>query len=65
MLERTWKMIVSFLWGDAQASPEAQRLGVYVLAVLVGMTVSGLILYARELRRQSGEKPPEDPPGRN
>jgi hypothetical protein len=61
MLERIWNMISSIFLGDAPVTPEAQRMGVYILAALVGVCVSGLILYARELRRQASEKPPAAP----
>ncbi len=36
----------------AAPSPEAQRIGVYVLAAITGLLVCGLISIARELRAE-------------
>jgi hypothetical protein len=40
-----------------QPSPEAQRIGVYVLAAIVGLLVCGLITIARELRAEVASQP--------
>lgn len=37
---------------SAAPSPEAERLGVYVLAAIVGLLVCGLISVAKELRAE-------------
>lgn len=37
----------------AAPSPEAERIGVYVLAAIVGLLVTGLISIARELRSEA------------
>lgn len=34
-------------------TPEAERLGVYVLAAIVGLLVSGLVSIAKELRAET------------
>ncbi len=39
----------------AQPSPDAQRVGVYVLAALIGLLVCGLITIAKELRAEAAE----------
>lgn len=39
----------------AQPSPDAQRIGVYVLAALMGLLVCGLITIAKELRAEAAE----------
>lgn len=36
-----------------QPSPEAQRIGPYVLAAIAGLLVCGLITIARELRAEA------------
>lgn len=36
----------------ATPSPEAERIGVYVLAAIVGLLVCGLVSVARELRAE-------------
>jgi len=40
----------------AEPSPEAERLGVYVLAAIVGLLVAGLISIARELRSEASNR---------
>lgn len=40
-----------------QPSAEAQRIGVYVLAAIVGLLVCGLITIARELRAEAVSRP--------
>lgn len=37
-------------------SPEAERIGVYVMAAIVGLLVSGLISIARELRPEPSDR---------
>jgi len=41
----------------AQASQEAQRVGVYLLATIVGLLVCGLVSIARELREERASRP--------
>jgi len=41
----------------AQPSPEAQRVGVYVLAAIVGLLVCGFVSVARELREERASRP--------
>jgi hypothetical protein len=41
----------------AQPTAEAQRIGVYVLAAIVGLLVCGAISVAKELRRERAERP--------
>jgi hypothetical protein len=50
MLE-TVKFVVS------QPTPEAARLGVYVLAAIFGLLVCGVISVAKELREESARRP--------
>jgi len=40
----------------AAPSPEAERIGVYVMAAIVGLLVSGLISIARELRAEAPDR---------
>jgi hypothetical protein len=40
----------------AAPSPEAERIGVYVLAAIVGLLVAGLISIARELRSEASSR---------
>jgi hypothetical protein len=40
----------------AQPTPEAQRLGVYVLAAVIGLLVCGLVSLAKELRQEAAER---------
>jgi hypothetical protein len=40
----------------AQPTPEAQRLGVYVLAAVFGLLVCGLVSLAKELRQEAAER---------
>lgn len=39
-----------------QPTPEAERLGVYVLAAIVGLLVSGLVSIAKELREEAAAR---------
>ena len=39
-----------------QPSPEAQRIGVYVLAAIAGLLVCGLVTIARELRAEAASR---------
>lgn len=41
----------------SQSTPEAQRLGVYVLAAIVGLLVCGVISVAKELRQEKADRP--------
>jgi len=41
----------------SQPTPEAQRMGVYVLAVIVGLLVCGVISVAKELRQEAASRP--------
>jgi hypothetical protein len=41
----------------AHPTAEAQRIGVYVLAAIVGLLVCGAISVAKELRRERAERP--------
>ena len=50
MLE-TVKFVVS------QPTPEAERLGVYVLAAIFGLLVCGVISVAKELREETAQRP--------
>ncbi len=50
MLE-TARFIVS------QPTPEAERLGVYVLAAIIGLLVCGVISVTRELREETAQRP--------
>ena len=40
----------------AAPSAEAERIGVYVLAAIVGLLVAGLISIARELRSEASDR---------
>jgi hypothetical protein len=40
----------------SQPTPEAERLGVYVLAAIFGLLVCGVISVAKELRREASER---------
>jgi len=40
----------------AHPTPDAQRIGVYVLAAVVGLLVCGLVSIARELRTEAVER---------
>jgi hypothetical protein len=40
-----------------QPTAEAQRIGVYVLAAIVGLLVCGVISVAKELRRETAARP--------
>lgn len=40
-----------------QPTPEAQRLGVYVLAAIFGLLVCGVISVAKELRAEAAQRP--------
>lgn len=37
----------------SQPTPEAERLGVYVLAAIVGLLVCGFVSVAKELRQEA------------
>ena len=39
-----------------QSTPDAQRLGVYVLAAVFGLLVCGLVSLAKELRQEAAER---------
>jgi len=41
----------------AQPSPEAARMGVYMLAALVGLLVCGFVSVAKELREERAARP--------
>ena len=41
----------------SQPSPEAQRIGVYVLAAVFGLLVCGIVSVARELRQETADRP--------
>lgn len=41
----------------SQPTPEAQRIGVYVLAAIVGLLVCGVISVAKELREERASRP--------
>jgi hypothetical protein len=41
----------------AQPTAEAQRIGVYVLAAIVGLLVCGAISVAKELRQEMADRP--------
>jgi hypothetical protein len=41
----------------AQPTPEAERIGVYVLAAIFGVLVCGLVAIAKELRQETGGRP--------
>lgn len=51
MTFETAKFVVS------QATPEADRLGVYVLAAIFGLLVCGLISVTKELREETAQRP--------
>jgi hypothetical protein len=38
-------------------TPEAERIGVYVLAAIVGLLICGLISVAKELREEAAQRP--------
>ncbi len=40
----------------AEPTPEAQRLGIYVLAAVFGLLVCGLVSVAKEIRREAAER---------
>jgi hypothetical protein len=40
-----------------QPTPEAERIGVYVLAIIVGLLICGLISVAKELREEAAQRP--------
>lgn len=40
----------------AHPTPEAERLGVYVLAAIFGVLVSGLVSIAKELREEASDR---------
>lgn len=40
-----------------QPTPEAERLGVYVLAAIFGLLVCGAVSVAKELRAESARRP--------
>jgi hypothetical protein len=41
----------------SQPTPEAQRIGVYVLAAVFGLLVCGVISVAKELRQEAADRP--------
>jgi hypothetical protein len=41
----------------SQPTPEAERLGVYVLAAIVGLLVCGVVSVAKELREETAARP--------
>lgn len=41
----------------AQPTADAERLGVYVLAAIVGLLVCGLVSVAKELRAETAGRP--------
>jgi ABC-type transport system involved in cytochrome c biogenesis permease subunit len=41
----------------SQPTPEAERIGVYVLAAIVGLLICGLISVAKELREEAARRP--------
>lgn len=41
----------------SQPSPDAERLGVYVLAAIFGLLVCGLVSLAKELREEAASRP--------
>jgi hypothetical protein len=41
----------------SQPTPEAARIGVYVLAAIFGLLVCGLVSIARELREETSTRP--------
>ena len=41
----------------SQPTPEAERLGVYVLAAIIGLLVCGVISVAKELREETAARP--------
>lgn len=40
-----------------QPTPEAQRLGVYVLAAIFGLLVCGVVSVIKELREETANRP--------
>lgn len=49
-------MFDASLLATTPATPEAERIGVYVLAAIVGLLVCGLISLVRELRAETTER---------
>jgi hypothetical protein len=43
----------------ASVTPQQERVGVYILAAITGLTVSGLITCAKEMRRQAADLRPK------
>jgi hypothetical protein len=41
----------------SQPSPDAQRIGVYVLAAIFGLLVCGVVSVVKELRQETTDRP--------
>lgn len=41
----------------SQPTPEAERLGIYVLAAIFGLLVCGFVSVAKELRQEAADRP--------
>jgi hypothetical protein len=40
-----------------EPTPQAERVGVYVLSAIVGLLVCGVVAVIKELRRETAERP--------
>lgn len=53
-------MLAFALQVAAYVTPHQERVGVYILAAIVGLLVSGLITCAKEIRRQAADRQAAD-----